>query len=442
MKVTVCFGPVKVIVPCGDGEILVKDLIRRAITRYKKATGKSGDTWVAVHSLQSQSDGGILDPDDKLNDVADDREQIIANFEDGDGPHHHAGGDGASGSSVGTGSPDIFQDGKYRTDIEVTNEQIASGVPVSLHVRRGSEPALNIPNGISNGHMVGPPPITDVNQSKRWSAAAPSLDDQPPLHRKNELKVSNGYSSSKWGGRYPDEEDELPLRHTFSREGSNRLSMQFLGESPGGFRWTEAMERLNSLPGKTVPVQNGGHKTSFSLPRENKRKEPLGQANSNPPSCATSPGTVLGTDNKSYAKSEFVILVLDHRSLGLHVVPDYDPLGKERGLLITGIEDGSPAAKNGRLALFDRIVEINGRNLLDLSVDRMQEIFRDSLKGHELRLRIVKYLHEPNFRRPTGGGGAFSSTQPPQPVFPHNKENSHTAVMVQAGEERSKENRV
>ncbi|KAL1462198.1 hypothetical protein WDU94_014054 [Cyamophila willieti] len=69
----------------------------------------SGDTWVAVHSLQSQSDGGILDPDDKLSDVADDREQIIANFEDGDGPHHHAGGDGASGSSVGTGSPDIFQ---------------------------------------------------------------------------------------------------------------------------------------------------------------------------------------------------------------------------------------------------------------------------------------------------------------------------------------------
>lgn len=60
---------------------------------------------MAVHNLQSQS--GILDPDDLLNDVADDREQIIANFEDGDGVHH-GGGDGASGSSVGTGSPDIF----------------------------------------------------------------------------------------------------------------------------------------------------------------------------------------------------------------------------------------------------------------------------------------------------------------------------------------------
>lgn len=67
------------------------------------------DSWVVVHHLQSQS--GILDPDDKLNDVADDREQIIASFDDCSGPDPgvpQGGGDGASGSSVGTGSPDIF----------------------------------------------------------------------------------------------------------------------------------------------------------------------------------------------------------------------------------------------------------------------------------------------------------------------------------------------
>lgn len=62
---------------------------------------------MSVHNLQSQG-GGILDPDDRLSDVADDREQILASFEDGEGAHHHGGGDGASGSSVGTGSPDIF----------------------------------------------------------------------------------------------------------------------------------------------------------------------------------------------------------------------------------------------------------------------------------------------------------------------------------------------
>ena len=31
---------------------------------------------MTVHNLKSSSDGGILDPDDQLNDVADDREQV------------------------------------------------------------------------------------------------------------------------------------------------------------------------------------------------------------------------------------------------------------------------------------------------------------------------------------------------------------------------------
>lgn len=40
MKVTVCFGETRVVVPCGQGEFLVSELIDRAITRYRKATGR------------------------------------------------------------------------------------------------------------------------------------------------------------------------------------------------------------------------------------------------------------------------------------------------------------------------------------------------------------------------------------------------------------------
>ena len=40
MKVTVCFGPVSVVVPCGNGDILVRDLIDQAVTRYRKAANK------------------------------------------------------------------------------------------------------------------------------------------------------------------------------------------------------------------------------------------------------------------------------------------------------------------------------------------------------------------------------------------------------------------
>ncbi|CAG0916004.1 unnamed protein product [Notodromas monacha] len=55
------------------------------------------DSWVLVHSLQG-SGGGILDPDDRLSDVVDDREQIIACYEEEGGPSHHIG-DGTSASS-------------------------------------------------------------------------------------------------------------------------------------------------------------------------------------------------------------------------------------------------------------------------------------------------------------------------------------------------------
>lgn len=40
MKVTVCFGAVRVIVPCSNTEMLVRDLMHQAILRYKKAAGK------------------------------------------------------------------------------------------------------------------------------------------------------------------------------------------------------------------------------------------------------------------------------------------------------------------------------------------------------------------------------------------------------------------
>ena len=66
------------------------------------------DCWVSVLSLQS-SDGGLLDPDDRLSDVADDREQIVAVFEERDGRSAlYRGGDGTSASSDGTRSPVQF----------------------------------------------------------------------------------------------------------------------------------------------------------------------------------------------------------------------------------------------------------------------------------------------------------------------------------------------
>ncbi|CDQ61039.1 unnamed protein product [Oncorhynchus mykiss] len=44
MKVTVCFGRTRVVVPCGNGTIKVRSLIEQAAMRYKKAIAKYRST--------------------------------------------------------------------------------------------------------------------------------------------------------------------------------------------------------------------------------------------------------------------------------------------------------------------------------------------------------------------------------------------------------------
>ncbi len=94
MKVTLSFNGTKIVVPCGDGDISVRELTNLAVSRYKKAIGRhtTPDYWVSVHSLKSY-EGGMLDPDDLIADVCDDREQLQAIFDEQNGAHL---GDGMS----------------------------------------------------------------------------------------------------------------------------------------------------------------------------------------------------------------------------------------------------------------------------------------------------------------------------------------------------------
>ena len=85
MKVHINFNGTKVVVPCGEGDLTVGELTQLATIRYKKAIARQGhdDYWVAVSSLKSR-EGGILDPDDLVGDVCDDREQLQVRDEKGE----------------------------------------------------------------------------------------------------------------------------------------------------------------------------------------------------------------------------------------------------------------------------------------------------------------------------------------------------------------------
>ncbi|XP_046870273.1 partitioning defective 3 homolog B-like [Hypomesus transpacificus] len=73
MKVTVTFGGIAVVVPCKDGWT-VRDLILQATLRYRKVLDQEGEFAVRTYQLK-YSDGGILDQDDLLSDLVEDRDK-------------------------------------------------------------------------------------------------------------------------------------------------------------------------------------------------------------------------------------------------------------------------------------------------------------------------------------------------------------------------------
>lgn len=111
--------------------------------------------------------------------------------------------------------------------------------------------------------------------------------------------------------------------------------------------------------------------------------------------------------------------------MGIHVVPDYDRLGKDQGLLVRGIEPEGRIDRDGRLAVFDRIIEINGQNLINLPFQRVQELFKLSLTSPELRMIVIKAGEIDSLRK-----------QPPPPVYPKLPEDKENVSMVECEQKR------
>uniref|UniRef100_A0AAR2J6U0 PDZ domain-containing protein n=1 Tax=Pygocentrus nattereri TaxID=42514 RepID=A0AAR2J6U0_PYGNA len=152
--------------------------------RYRKAIAKEAGYWVQVHRLE-HGDGGILDLDDVLCDVADDKDRLVAVYEE---QEPHAGGDGTSASSTGTQSPDLFSvevssstplsafqpfhtyQPNNNSEIEVTPSALRTNMP--LHVRRSSDPALLSLAAISFSEPRTQPEEPSRKNPTRWSTTA------------------------------------------------------------------------------------------------------------------------------------------------------------------------------------------------------------------------------------------------------------------------------
>ncbi|KAM4731546.1 partitioning defective 3 homolog B-like isoform 2-T2 [Anableps anableps] len=139
MKVTVTFGQTGVVVPCKDGWT-VRDLIQQATQRYRKLLEQEGDFLVRTHHVE-YCDGGILDPDDILSDLVEDKDKLMAVYEEQEAQQR-----GVADASL-TPSPDLHQ-AEHSVfqpitggEIEVNSSALKSNTP--LLVRSSSDSALS-----------------------------------------------------------------------------------------------------------------------------------------------------------------------------------------------------------------------------------------------------------------------------------------------------------
>uniref|UniRef100_A0A674BV14 Par-3 family cell polarity regulator alpha, b n=1 Tax=Salmo trutta TaxID=8032 RepID=A0A674BV14_SALTR len=371
MKVTVCFGRTRVVVPCGDGNIKIHILMQQAVMRYKKAIAKDASYWLQVHRLE-HGDGGILDLDDVLCDVADDKDRLVAVYDEQEPPH---GGDGTSASSTGTQSPDMFatelntssmsafQPYQATSEIEVTPSALRTNMP--LHVRRSSDPALAMVNGpFSDPRVTLPPEEPSRKNPTRWSTTAGFLK---PRHSvggtSTDGKVVDTYRS------LPRDSGTWANQREFQRE-TARSSLS--ANHPMVDRWLERQEQ-------------GGHGEE-----ENGRIEPVGRADS---CMAHTPVRSLDDIVKLVEVSN------DGGPLGIHVVPFSAQDRRTLGLLVKRLERGGKAEQHSLFQKNDCIVRINNGDLRNIRFEQAQNMFRQAMRSPVIMFHVVPNLMKAQYEQ-------------------------------------------
>ncbi|XP_075870985.1 partitioning defective 3 homolog [Nelusetta ayraudi] len=367
MKVTVCFGRTRVVVPCGDGSMTVSDLVDQAAMRYRKAIAKEPSYWIQVHRLE-HGDGGILDVDDMLCDVVDDKDRLVAVYEEQD-PHN--GGDGTSASSTGTQSPEpfttelgsasAFQPYQTNSEIEVTPTALRSNMP--LHVRRSSDPSLA---GLPLQEAPAGPEEEPRNEPSPWSSTS--------SFHKHGLKVKpgagTGTGSLERKGRGAHIYRSLPRDASgwttqFQRE-MTRSSLS--ANHPMVDRWLDRQE------------EEAAEEAQRQQERRFERTEPVGRADS---SVERSPVLSLEAMLKPVQVSN------EGGPLGIHLVSFSSQDVRTQGLLVKRLERGGKVHQERLFMENDTIIRINQGDIRNLRFEQAQNIFMQAMRRPHILFHIV-----------------------------------------------------
>uniref|UniRef100_A0A3B3SJ00 Par-3 family cell polarity regulator alpha, b n=1 Tax=Paramormyrops kingsleyae TaxID=1676925 RepID=A0A3B3SJ00_9TELE len=356
MKVTVCFGRTRVVVPCGDGNIKVHCLIQQAVMRYKKAIAKDPGYWLQVHRLE-HGDGGILDLDDVLCDVADDKDRV--SFSE----------DSRFMSLLSCRMP-------VKCAFQISRT-IFSPVYMPLQVRRSSDPALAVLSAsFRDSRPVRGEPSRQ--QPARWSTTVGFLKPR----------------TSPGAGRTLETYRSLP------RDAGSWVP-------PRAFQRDDTRSSVSTSQAVVDPWVERKEQDENAREGENGRIEPLGRADS-------------GLDHVPVQSLDEIVKLVevsnDGGPLGIHVVPFSVRERRTLGLLVKRLERGGKAEEQSLFQENDCIVRINNGDLRNVRFEQAQQMFRLALRTPVILFHVVPAARKPQYewlsqsdRSPACSPGPFSS---------------------------------
>ncbi|XP_028985382.1 par-3 family cell polarity regulator beta a isoform X2 [Betta splendens] len=244
MKVTVTFGDTSVVVPCKPGWT-VRDLVEQATRRYHRIVEQHGGSEVRTHHLE-YGEGGILDMDDLVSELVEDRDKLVAVFDSVQQQRTDTPTDNMSnGSSSSNPSPEpmhYYPHLQYQDpnagEIEVNEASLKANTP--LLVRSSSDSALAPPHEM----RATPPP-------DHYGNAAPEQETKPVLK----------------GSLDPQSTDERAAKMSHVTFNSLTKTVEFPGDrGPLGIH---VVPYCSSLSGRTLGLHIKGIEENSRTKREN-----------------------------------------------------------------------------------------------------------------------------------------------------------------------------
>ncbi|XP_056436546.1 partitioning defective 3 homolog B [Gadus chalcogrammus] len=449
MKVTVMFGRTGVVVPCREGWT-VQDLIQQATQRVRKLLEQDGDFLVRTHHVE-YCDGGILDPDDILSDLVEDKDKLMAVYEEKEAQQR-----GVAGTSPAP-SPDLYQSelSVFQPirggEIEVNSTALKSSTP--LLVRSSSDSMLSPPMDTETPHpedsnATGSSLVVESSGALERSASKLSFNSS--LTRTVEISGEHGplgihvvpYLSSLSGrslglyirgveeesrsrreGLFHEEECIVKINHThlmdktFSQAqevfrkamrsplvrlevvpSSNReryekhLIGQLFGVPPAteGSPFT-ARSKEPLPPVKTKPAFKPTDHPANLLAEEAVTPEPAtSKGRCESPLLRKSPALGNLVTNKKGGKRLRIDLKKGVEGLGFTVVTRDSSVHGPGPILVKNILPRGAAVKDGRLQSGDRILEVNGVDIAGVGQEELVCMLRSTRQGECVCLGVLR----------------------------------------------------